>query len=184
MFPKIVKDVYLLSLKKTIIMKIFLKLTFILTFLILASCNAPVNTNPNFEANVETAKKFMVAHGSDDIATQTELIHDDLLWQPPMYGSKQYGKAEHIEAMKMYQTMFDDILYTADNWLPGVNEETGELDGSVRTYGTWTGVSAETGQAFSLTAYHTMDFTDGKISAGGDYFDVGGFFASFEASAE
>ncbi len=184
MFPKIVKDVYLLSLKKTIIMKNFLKLTFILTFLILASCNAPVNTNPNFEANVETAKKFMVAHGSDDIATQTELIHDDLLWQPPMYGSKQYGKAEHIEAMKMYQTMFDDILYTADNWLPGVNEETGELDGSVRTYGTWTGVSAETGQAFSLTAYHTMDFTDGKISAGGDYFDVGGFFASFEESAE
>ena len=184
MFPKIVKDVYLLSLKKTIIMKNFLKLTFILTFLILASCNAPVNTNPNFEANVETAKKFMVAHGSDDIATQTELIHDDLLWQPPMYGSKQYGKAEHIEAMKMYQTMFDDILYTADNWLPGVNEETGELDGSVRTYGTWTGVSAETGQAFSLTAYHTMDFTDGKISAGGDYFDVGGFFASLEASAE
>jgi len=184
LFPKIVKDVYLLSLKKTIIMKNFLKLTFILTFLILASCNAPVNTNPNFEANVETAKKFMVAHGSDDIATQTELIHDDLLWQPPMYGSKQYGKAEHIEAMKMYQTMFDDILYTADNWLPGVNEETGELDGSVRTYGTWTGVSAETGQAFSLTAYHTMDFTDGKISAGGDYFDVGGFFASFEESAE
>ena len=184
MFPKIVKDVYLLSLKKTIIMKNFLKLTFILTFLILASCNAPVNTNPNFEANVETAKKFMVAHGSDDIATQTELIHDDLLWQPPMYGSKQYGKAEHIEAMKMYQTMFDDILYTADNWLPGVNEETGELDGSVRTYGTWTGVSAESGQAFSLTAYHTMDFTDGKISAGGDYFDVGGFFASFEESAE
>jgi ketosteroid isomerase-like protein len=165
-------------------MKNFLKLTFISTFLILASCNAPINTNPNFEANVETAKKFMVAHGSDDIATQTELIHDDLLWQPPMYGSKQYGKAEHIEAMKMYQTMFDDILYTADNWLPGVNAETGELDGSVRTYGTWTGVSAETGQAFSLTAYHTMDFTDGKISAGGDYFDVGGFFASFEESAE
>jgi hypothetical protein len=29
-----------------------------------------------------------------------------------------------------------------------------------------------------------MDFTDGKISAGGDYFDVGGFFASFEDAAE
>ena len=99
-------------------------------------------------------------------------------------GLKQYGKTEHIEAMKMYQSMFDDILYTADNWLPGVNAETGELDGSVRTYGTWTGVHAETGQAFSLTAYHTMDFTDGKISAGGDYFDVGGFFASFEEAKE
>ena len=47
-----------------------------------------------------------------------------------------------------------------------------------------TGVNAETGQAFSLTSYHTMDFTDGKISAGGDYFDVGGFFASFESATE
>tara|TARA_B110000003_G_scaffold252109_1_gene266365 strand:- start:173 stop:670 length:498 start_codon:yes stop_codon:yes gene_type:complete len=165
-------------------MKNLFKLTFISTLLILASCNAPVNTNPDFEANVELAKSFMIAHGADDIATQTDLLHDDLLWQPPMYGSEQYGKAEHIEAMKMYQSMFDDILYTADNWLPGVNAETGELDGSVRTYGTWTGVHAETGQAFNLTAYHTMDFKNGKISAGGDYFDVGGFFASFEQASE
>ena len=165
-------------------MKNLLKLTFVSTLLILASCNAPVNTNPDFEANVEIAKSFMIAHGADDIATQTDLLHDDLLWQPPMYGSEQYGKAEHIKALKMYQAMFDDILYTADNWLPGVNAETGELDGSVRSYGKWTGVHAETGQPFSLTAYHTMDFTDGKISTGGDYFDVGGFFASFQEAAE
>ena len=165
-------------------MKNLLKLTFISSLLIVVSCNAPVNSNPDFETNVELAKSFMIAHGADDIATQTDLLHDDLLWQPPMYGSEQYGKTEHIEAMKMYQSMFDDILYTADNWLPGVNAETGELDGSVRTYGTWTGVHAETGQAFSLTAYHTMDFTDGKISAGGDYFDVGGFFTSFEEAGE
>ena len=165
-------------------MKNLLKLTFISTLLIVASCNTPVNSNPDFEKNVELAKSFMKAHGADDIATQTDLLHDDLLWQPPMYGSEQYGKTEHIEAMKMYQSMFDDILYTADNWLAGVNAETGELDGSVRTYGTWTGVHAETGQAFSLTAYYTMDFTDGKISAGGDYFDVGGFFASFEEAGE
>ena len=108
------------------------------------------------------------------------MIHDDLLWQPPMYGSKQYGKSEHIEALKMYQTLFDNIQYTPDNWLPGVLAETGKLDGSVRTYGTWTGTHVETGKSFSLHSYHTFDFVDGKIAAGGDYFDFGGFFASFE----
>ena len=46
-----------------------------------------------------------------------------------MYGAPQYGKAEHVEAMKMYQTMFDNITYEAQNWLPGVNAETGMLDG-------------------------------------------------------
>ena len=56
----------------------------------------------------------------------------------------------------------------------------GELDGSVRTYGTWTGTHVETGKPFSLHSYHTFDFIDGKIAAGGDYFDFGGFFASFE----
>tara|TARA_B110000881_G_scaffold152764_1_gene135673 strand:+ start:3158 stop:3655 length:498 start_codon:yes stop_codon:yes gene_type:complete len=165
-------------------MKKLFKLSILALLFIVASCNAPLDNNPEFEANVETAKSFMIAHGTDDIAAQTEMLHDDLLWQPPMYGADQYGKAEHIAALKVYQEMLDDILYTADNWLPGVNAETGELDGSVRTYGTWTGVNAETGQAFSLTSYHTMDFTDGKISAGGDYFDVGGFFASFESAAE
>lgn len=80
----------------------------------------------------------------------------------------------------MYQTLFDNIQYTPDNWLPGVLAETGKLDGSVRTYGTWTGTHVETGKSFSLHSYHTFDFVDGKIAAGGDYFDFGGFFASFE----
>ena len=31
--------------------------------------------------------------------------------------------------MKMYQDMFDNITYEAQNWLPGVNAETGALDG-------------------------------------------------------
>ena len=108
----------------------------------------------------------------------------DLLWQPAAYGAKQYGKSEHIEALSMYQTLFDNILYTPDNWLPGVLAETRELDGSVRTYGTWTGTPTETGKPFSLHPYHNLDFVDGKISARGDYFDLGGFFTSFQEKEE
>ena len=166
-------------------MKNLLKLTLISTLLIVASCNAPVNSNPDFETNVELAKSFMIAHGADDIATQTDLLHDDLLWQPPMYGSEQYGKTEHIEAMKMYQSMFDDILYTADNWLPGVNAETGELDGSVRTYGHWSGTHSISGKSFKGLWYHYLTFdANGKIIEGGDFGDATGLVMSVMPTEE
>ena len=51
----------------------------------------------------------MLAHGTEDIAAQSAMIHDDLLWQPPMYGSKQYGKSEHIEALKMYPVSYTHL---------------------------------------------------------------------------
>ena len=161
-------------------MKTIFKLSYITLLLFIASCAPENENNPTYAANLEIAKNFMLAHGTEDIAAKSAMIHDDLLWQPPMYGSKQYGKSEHIEALKMYQTLFDNIQYTPDNWLPGVLAETGKLDGSVRTYGTWTDTHVETGKSFSLHSYHTFDFVDGKIAAGGDYFDFGGFFASFE----
>ena len=47
-------------------------------------------------------------------------------------------------------------------------------DGSVRTYGTWTGNVAETGKEFALKSYHAMAFKDGLLIQGGDYFDFGG----------
>ena len=166
--------------QRKLIVKRLSKLSLVAALFLVASCNTQVDTNPNYAPNLEVAKSFLAAHGAEDIAAQTEMLHDDLLWQPPMYGSEQYGKAEHVEALVMYQDAFDNILYTPDNWLPGVLAETGELDGSVRTYGTWTGTHVETGKSFSLHSYHTFDFADGKITAGGDYFDFGGFFASFQ----
>ena len=56
----------------------------------------------------------------------------------------------------------------------------GLTDGSVRTYGTWTGVHTESGKEFALKSYHPMAFKDGKIVGGGDYFDFGGFMSSFQ----
>ena len=138
------------------------------------------NTNPNYEKNLATAQKLFELHGEEKLDEQLALVSKDMEIITPMYGSEPGNYDTYAAMLKGYQDTYEDIKYTATVWLPGSSPE-GKLDGSVRTYGTWTGVHAETGQAFSLTAYHTMDFTDGKISAGGDYFDVGGFFASFEA---
>ena len=38
----------------------------------------------------------------------------------------------------------------------------------------------KTGKEFALKSYHPMAFKDGKIVGGGDYFDFGGFMASFQ----
>ena len=165
-------------------MKKLFRLSLVAILFLVASCNTQVDNNPNYASNLEVAKSFMTAHGTEDVDAQTEMLHEDLLWQSAAYGAKQYGKSEHIEALSMYQTLFDNILYTPDNWLPVVLAETRELDGSVRTYGTWTGTPTETGKPFSLHSYHTLDFVDGKISAGGDYFDLGGFFTSFQDKEE
>jgi len=166
------------------------KLLIVLIGLLFTSCifnqGNHVSNNPgseqhaDFEKNKEIAQKFIDLHFAEDWEAQAELLHDDLDWSPPMYGSENYGKAEHIEAMKMYQQMFDNIKFDADYWLPGVDPETGIRDGSVRTYGTWTGVHTESGKEWALKSYHPMAFKDGKIIGGGDYFDFGGFMASFQ----
>ena len=165
-----------------------LKLLIVLIGLAFTSCSyvgGDVTTSvndqhPDFEKNKEIAQKFIDLHFVEDWEAQAELVHEDLDWSPPMYGSENYGKAEHIEAMKMYQQMFDNIKFEADYWLPGVDPETGIRDGSVRTYGTWTGVHTESGKEWALKSYHPMAFKDGKIIGGGDYFDFGGFMASFQ----
>ena len=74
----------------------------------------------------------------------------------------------------------EDVTYQGI-WLPGVLAETGLPDGSVRSYGMWTGVHTETGKSWELSSYHTWEFKDGLIIAGGDYFDAGGLLGSLQA---
>ena len=135
------------------------KTLIILISFVLISCSSSEN-HADYEKNLEIAKKFISLHSSEDWEAQAELIHDDLSWSQPVYGSENYGKEGHIEAMKMYQSMFDNIKFEADYWLPGVDPETGK--------------------EFSLSSDHAMSFKDGKIIGGGDFFDFGGFMASFQ----
>ena len=73
-----------------------------------------------------------------------------------------------------YHAAFDNVKYTANIWLPGT-DSLGNLDGSVRTYGNWTGVNVATGKELNLHGYWYMNFDeDGKVIGQGDYFDFGG----------
>ena len=113
-----------------------------------------------------------------------EMIHDDLSWHMPVYGSEMADAQGLKDALVNYQTAFDNMNFTADYWLPGVDEATGLLDGSTRVYGTWTADHVASGKSVTLTAYHAFAFTDGKISGGGDWFDYGGMMNSLAPDTE
>ena len=156
------------------------KLLFITLISIFISCSQGVH--PDFAANVETVKKQLELQGSEaDHQAQLDLAHEDIQWQPAFFGSTPVGKSEYGAYLKGWQDEMEDVVFTPTNdYLPGVLAETGIADGSVRVYGTWSGVHSATGKSWELSSYHTWDFQDGLIISGGDYFDASGFMASLQ----
>ena len=165
-------------------MKTIFKLSLITLLIFIASCAPEKENNPKYEANLEIAKSFMLAHSTEDIAAQSAMIHDDLEWHMPVYGSDMADAQGLKDALAFYQKEFDNLNFTADYWLPGVDETTGLFDGSTRVYGTWTADHVASGKSVKLTSYHSFAFTDGKISGGGDWFDFGGMMNSLAADTE
>ena len=136
------------------------------------------NTNPNYEKNLATAKKLFELHGEEDLEGQLALISDKIQSNSSMYGSETADYDQYVSMLKGYHAAFDDIKYTADIWLPGT-DTLGNLDGSVRTYGSWSGVNVATGKVLDLHGYWYMNFDDnGKVIGQGDYFDFGGMINS------
>ena len=130
---------------------------------VLASCSGP-QQNPDFEKNVDLAKNYFATFVTEDIDATAALISDDVEWQGCFYGSPVMNKEEAVEYSKGWHAAMENISYTAENYLPGVDPETGLLNGSVRTYGTWTGTNTASGKDFEVLMYHYFTFNDdGKI---------------------
>ena len=127
-----------------------------------------------FEKNTEAAKAFFKLHEQEDAETMFNYLHEDMQWHMPIYGMDMGGIEEVKAAILGYQAEFDNMRFEADYWLPGVDTETGEPDGSTRVYGTWYSTHTTSGKEAKLTSYHSFEFKDGKIISGGDWFDLGG----------
>ena len=150
------------------------KLLIVASIILFYGCN----TNPNYEKNLATAKKLFELHGEEDLEGQLALISDKIQSNSSMYGSETADYDQYVSMLKGYHAAFDDIKYTADIWLPGT-DTLGNLDGSVRTYGSWSGVNVATGKVLDLHGYWYMNFDDnGKVIGQGDYFDFGGMINS------
>ena len=131
-------------------------------------------SNSSYVKNLETAKKFFALHEEENFEEQLKLISKDIQAETPFYGSEISGYDEFTSMVKGYHDAFDDIQYNARVWLPGT-DSLGVFDGSVRTYGEWTGIQTQTRKKLNLKGYWYFDFDEnGLISAQGEFFDAGG----------
>lgn len=148
------------------------KTILILTVALFVACN----NNPKYEQNLATAQKLFELHGEERLGEQLALVSKDIKLYTPMYGSSEpLGYDAYVNMLKGYQNNFEDVKYNAQAWLPGVDTLTLKPDGSVRTYGTWTGKNSATGKEINLSGYWYFNFdANGKIIAQGDFFDYGG----------
>ena len=80
------------------------KIIIILFGIGLISCSGNQN-HPDFENNKAVIQKFVNLHSVEDWEAQAELLHEDLSWSQPVYGSENYGKDEHVEAMKIFSSL-------------------------------------------------------------------------------
>ena len=131
-----------------------------------------------YEKNTEKAKAFFKLHESEQAEEMFEYLHEDIQWHMPVYGMGMGGKEDVKAAILGYQAEFENMKFTADYWLPGVDSETGTPDGSTRVYGTWNSIHSLSGKETTLTSYHSFEFKDGKIINGGDWFDASGMMNS------
>ena len=146
------------------------KLLFIISVMFFYGCN----TNPDYQANLELAKKWVQVFENGDIELWKEIMSEDLRDQAPLYGMGEVDYATSKQIAEFYINSYTDVKFNDPMWLPGIDTGTMTLDGSVRAYGTWTGKSKLTGRTFTLPSYHNFDFANGKIVYTGEYFDATG----------
>ncbi len=147
-----------------------------LSVALLTSCSQ--NQNPKFDKNQESVKKWFELWEIEDVNSLSEMVSEDIEWQGAAYGSEIIKtKADVINYIDAWHGAMESIKYTPDNFLPGVDPETNLPNGSVRTYGTWTGINSASGKSFKVRFYHTFDFNDeGQIINGADYGDATGVY--------
>ena len=165
---------------KKYIMNHFLSIIFCAVLVV--SCETNISKT-DFEKNTELAKDYFKQFENKKTSEVLAYLHPDIEWHLPVYGMEMGGFEEVKAAINGYHSEYEDLKFTADYWLPGVNTETGLPDGSTRVYGTWTSTHKRTGKRTNLSSYHSFEFKDGKIIRGGDWFDLGGMMNSLEPQA-
>ena len=130
------------------------KLILLFALVFITSCTQ--NTNPKFDTNLELTKAWFEKWEKEDIEGLTAMISESLEWQGAFYSQKDYitDKSALVGYISGWLEAMEDINYEAQYYLPGVDPETNQVNGSVRTYGTWTGKNTASGKPFEVKFYH------------------------------
>jgi ketosteroid isomerase-like protein len=135
--------------------------------------------NPDYERNLEITKEWFETFGDEDLDNTMSYFADEIEYQSAFYGGPLMNKAETREYYQGWHDAMENINYEPQNFLPGVDPDTGLLNGSVRTYGSWSGTMTASGKSFEGLWYHYLTFDEnGKIINGGDFGDATGLIMS------
>ena len=153
------------------------KLLLFMTLGLFLSCSNV--QNPDYETNLELTKQWFDNFGNEDLDFTMSFFADDIEYQSAFYDGPLMNKDETREYFKGWHDAMEDISYEAQNYLPGVDPDTSLLNGSVRTYGYWSGTNTASGKSFRGLWYHYLTFNEeGKIINGGDFGDATGLVMS------
>ena len=135
--------------------------------------------HPDYERNLEITKEWFDVFVTEDLDATMDFYADELEYQSAFYGGPIMNKEETTEYLKGWQDAMENITWEAENYLPGVDPDTGLLNGSVRTYGYLSGTNTASGKSFRGLWYHYLTFDEnGKIINGGDFGDATGLVMS------
>jgi len=153
------------------------KIILFITLSVFISCSNV--QHPDYAKNLETTKQWFANFGEEDLDATMDFFADEVEYQSAFYQGPIMTKEETREYFQGWHDAMEDITWESDNYLPGADPETGIPNGSVRTYGYWSGTNTASGKTFKGLWYHYLTFNEeGKIINGGDFGDATGLIMS------
>lgn len=155
------------------------KLLFTLFYVcILLSCN---NKKNEYETNLSLFKQlikdintYFINPSQDSLKISDYYTKDFIFYSYPAGNKKgiKTNKNKYISELKQMKKRNMSINIDHSIYLPGIDEKSYNLDGSVRVYyGATLSVDTNT---VDFSGYQTVDFRDGKISGIWEWADYGG----------
>ncbi len=159
--------------------------------ILFSACNPPEDNSAKeaFERNSQTVLAYLTDWQSESL-DYDKYFSDNAYYRPTAIGTPDSLSIDQMkEEDKIGWATFDFQMPENIQFLPGVNAETKEMDGSVRYYGDWTisWAATEDSEAGSVVVkvYDSFDFDEnGKIVFVQTYGDWGGITKYMMKSAE
>ena len=161
---------------KTKIMKKILIIFFIIPFLFL-SCNKENHKeyNKNMEIYKKVVEEINAYFDNSEEINISEYLTDDFVFYSYAAGNRngqETPKSDYISNIESMKKMGMSINIGHSIYLPGVDKETYEFDGSVRVY--YGATIKVDSNSVDFSGYQTIEFNNGKILSIEEWADYGG----------
>ena len=128
-----------------------------------------------FSENAKVVDASIKAFSNKDLNEFATFYSDTLKLHSAVYGENDISKAEMLKRASYFFTLVNNVKAKV-NILPGVDEVTKKLDGSVRAYVNWSGDLVNNAPKRDLKVYVSYKLDkDHKIYDADEYYDATGW---------